>query len=1202
MLKPRRFVLILLIGVVSTALSLSVFVYNPQARSNAQFFLASVGVNLSVTPFFQSSDSETETFPFRNLPAPTFVSSGDTLTDANLRFNLPASFSAPVTFEGEITAPNVLYDLSAGDGIALSGDPQNPVISNTGVLSLGGLSGEIELRAGNNIQISQSEDVISISANVQRLGEADIEAFIFDTDNTGTLSSGGLNLSTLSYVGVLPTQVLSGSYRGINQVGTLNGLSVSGLTLLQSIVFTKESPPSGTVGQVYFDQSDENLYLFTNSGWVDLTAGGISYTADGQGIELVGTQFQLELDGASLSKSAQGIKISDTYPGQSSITTVGNLTAGTINYQSLSFSGTLPSANVLGQYSGITGVGNLNGLTVSGITEVDEILFNPQSVPSGTVGQVYFDQSDENLYLFTNSGWVDLTAGGISYTADGQGIELVGTQFQLELDGASLSKSAQGIKISDTYPGQSSITTVGNLTAGTINYQSLSFSGTLPSANVLGQYSGITGVGTITSGSWQSSEIADIYIADNLTISSSGSVADGALSVNVSLLGQSIDSSEIEQNTILPSNLNKTGSAPQNSNLLSYDSSSSTFKWTSLETLGGINYWIKNNNVLSPLEVGNVLSISSGTGVPLTLINSGTEASFMVFDTQNDSTPFVIDKDGRVGIGISSPSMNLDVAGVIGINSVQVAYLPDQNSFAGSLFLGNGGQLLSNNTGDQGRFNTAVGVNAGISLTTGQSNVLMGNASGLALTNGQSNIYMGVRSAFQATTALNNVAVGFEADMNNQQGSNNVILGFRAGYGGGVVHSKSGSVFIGHQAGYQERNSDRLYIDNSATNQPLIWGDFSRDILSVNGSLGIGTGAVQPGSKLTINGLASGVGTAVVIDSSGNFWKDSSSIRYKTNIAPLLSDFKKILELSPVKYDFISSNATTVGYIAEEIESLGLTDLVVYDSLGMPDGVRYDRVPLYLLEIAKDQNFQLNSLKDSIAQIIETDIIQSEMPSPQLQDEMVSQLDIIAIEQSKITHETAFLLSQYENLQKEIEGLKTSAFEATSSALLDMTQVELDKLTVLGETNLYDLKISGNISAGVVTVDSLTGAINTLATPLKLQSEKMADVYIMGEDVKITSQGDIEIKGQVQAEKIVIEKSNEQSASAGEATVPATFDRVLIKTTSVKSESLIYVTFTSNYRPATRFWIEDRIEGESFVLRLDRDVEQDSNFSWWIIN
>jgi hypothetical protein len=58
----------------------------------------------------------------------------------------------------------------------------------------------------------------------------------------------------------------------------------------------------------------------------------------------------------------------------------------------------------------------------------------------------------------------------------------------------------------------------------------------------------------------------------------------------------------------------------------------------------------------------------------------------------------------------------------------------------------------------------------------------------------------------------------------------------------------------------------------------------------------------------------------------------------------------------------------------------------------------------------------------------------------------------------------------------------------------------------------------------------------------------------------------------------------------------------LIKTTSVKSESLIYVTFTSNYRPATRFWIEDRIEGESFVLRLDRDVEQDSNFSWWIIN
>lgn len=40
-------------------------------------------------------------------------------------------------------------------------------------------------------------------------------------------------------------------------------------------------------------------------------SGAGSYTADGQGIELVGNQFQLELDGTTLSKSATGVKVAD---------------------------------------------------------------------------------------------------------------------------------------------------------------------------------------------------------------------------------------------------------------------------------------------------------------------------------------------------------------------------------------------------------------------------------------------------------------------------------------------------------------------------------------------------------------------------------------------------------------------------------------------------------------------------------------------------------------------------------------------------------------------------------------------------------------------------------------------------------------------------------------------------------------------------
>lgn len=40
-------------------------------------------------------------------------------------------------------------------------------------------------------------------------------------------------------------------------------------------------------------------------------SGSTQYTTDGEGIELTGTQFSLELDGSTLSKSASGLKVSD---------------------------------------------------------------------------------------------------------------------------------------------------------------------------------------------------------------------------------------------------------------------------------------------------------------------------------------------------------------------------------------------------------------------------------------------------------------------------------------------------------------------------------------------------------------------------------------------------------------------------------------------------------------------------------------------------------------------------------------------------------------------------------------------------------------------------------------------------------------------------------------------------------------------------
>lgn len=65
-------------------------------------------------------------------------------------------------------------------------------------------------------------------------------------------------------------------------------------------------------------------------------AAGTSYTADGQGIELSGTTFSLELDGSTLSKSASGLKvtaggISNTEVGASAAIDRSKIAVGTVN-------------------------------------------------------------------------------------------------------------------------------------------------------------------------------------------------------------------------------------------------------------------------------------------------------------------------------------------------------------------------------------------------------------------------------------------------------------------------------------------------------------------------------------------------------------------------------------------------------------------------------------------------------------------------------------------------------------------------------------------------------------------------------------------------------------------------------------------------------------------------------------------------------
>lgn len=98
-------------------------------------------------------------------------------------------------------------------------------------------------------------------------------------------------------------------------------------------------------------------------------------------------------------------------------------------------------------------------------------------------------------------------------------------------------------------------------------------------------------------------------------------------------------------------------------------------------------------------------------------------------------------------------------------------------------------------------------------------------------------------------TSNSNTFIGAQTGFSIVSGQGNTFLGFNSGY----LNTGSGNVFLGRQAGYGETGSNLLYIDNSNTSTPLIWGDFANDQLRLNGRVGIGAVTSFPSVAGTVN-------------------------------------------------------------------------------------------------------------------------------------------------------------------------------------------------------------------------------------------------------------------------------------------------------------------------------------------------------------
>ncbi|MCF6182032.1 hypothetical protein, partial [Lutibacter sp.] len=212
----------------------------------------------------------------------------------------------------------------------------------------------------------------------------------------------------------------------------------------------------------------------------------------------------------------------------------------------------------------------------------------------------------------------------------------------------------------------------------------------------------------------------------------------------------------------------------------------------------------------------NKLYISNGPGSDL--IYGEFDTGLLRFNTSN------VEIYGNVKLFGGSPGvgkvLTSDANGLASWETNAVASidgLSDGKNDGSSIFLGGGG-----NNDDGGNVNTAVGKSALASVTSGISNVAIGySASG------------------GTTTGSSNVAIGHFANLLNNSGSQNVVIGDEAGksLGGG-----SGNILIGYQAGLNETVSNKLYIENSNSTTPLIYGEFDTNLVTINGALNLKNG------------------------------------------------------------------------------------------------------------------------------------------------------------------------------------------------------------------------------------------------------------------------------------------------------------------------------------------------------------------------
>jgi hypothetical protein len=145
-------------------------------------------------------------------------------------------------------------------------------------------------------------------------------------------------------------------------------------------------------------------------------------------------------------------------------------------------------------------------------------------------------------------------------------------------------------------------------------------------------------------------------------------------------------------------------------------------------------------------------------------------------------------------------------------------------------------------------------------------------------------------------------------------------------------------------------------------------------------------------------------------------------------------------------------------------------------------------------------------------------------------------------------------------------------------------------------------KISDISNLNSINLENLTA--NSLKTQFLMIGDRKLSMLDGGSllidgDAEIS--GSLKVAGAIDTKNLKTDELEIGAKSSGQATLAAGTQEAEVKTGVVKDGSKIFITFNSDYSPATRYWITKSI-GYSFTLHLNSQADKNNSFNWLVIN